>query len=376
MPRQAKPYLHRQWFVTNMGGSRHRLCHENDGYSAAQEALGELLRERRQGGIKRYDNLTVAELAALYLASRAGKIHEISCRAERLHLTWFCQAYGGLQAIHVTRLQVQQFMDRLEQRKTRRKGTPLRPKTINDAICTVRHCWKWGIDTDLIPDQNPLDRLVQHSVEGRNRLMTNAEFQSLLREAPIEFRRVELVLRYTSMRPGELRKLKWAMVEWTNRRFVIPQHKTSKMMKTPKPRIIPFPACVEALLRWLHQQFGERSPFIFLNSLGQPWSCDALCKCMDDTRTRAGIEPDSDGEPLVLYTNRHTYITAAASNGIDGPTLQNLAGHTNPKMTARYAHLADRTMSIAANKVVAALKPQQPALNGMSPATVELTATV
>ena len=31
MPRRPKPYLHRGWYVTNIGGVRHKLCPEADG---------------------------------------------------------------------------------------------------------------------------------------------------------------------------------------------------------------------------------------------------------------------------------------------------------------------------------------------------------
>jgi hypothetical protein len=43
MPRKAKAYLHRGWFVTNLNSQRHKLCREEEGYESAQVALGKLL---------------------------------------------------------------------------------------------------------------------------------------------------------------------------------------------------------------------------------------------------------------------------------------------------------------------------------------------
>lgn len=55
MPRPARPYPHRGHYVTDRGGTRHKLCAEDDGMDVALEKLGELLKQRRSGGIKRYD---------------------------------------------------------------------------------------------------------------------------------------------------------------------------------------------------------------------------------------------------------------------------------------------------------------------------------
>jgi integrase len=369
MPRQPKPCLHRGWYITDVGGERTKLCRESEGMKAALTALGKLLDERATGQTHRYQKLTVAELAALYLASREGKVNEFSYANDRRYLTWFAEEHGNKQASAITRLEAQQFHDGLMKRTSAKSGKPLQPATLNRARESLRQCWQWGNDTDLIPAKNPFDKLPKLATEGRHRLITDQEFQALMREAVASLRWVLLILRYTSMRPGELRKLTWSMIDWANHRLVIARHKTSKQQKTPKPRIIPFPVCVERLLRALQRRHGDKSPYVFLNAWGRPWAAHSLCEAMARIRERAGIVEDENGETLVLYSNRHTYITTAASNGVDGPTLQNLAGHTNPAMTAWYTHLADRTMNAAACRVAEALKPQRPGQNGQGPAS-------
>jgi integrase len=72
------------------------------------------------------------------------------------------------------------------------------------------------------------------------------------------------------------------------------------------------------------------------------------------------VAADENGENLVLYSNRHTYITAAASvEGISGPLLQQLAGHTNAQMTEKYAHLANREIEKAGQRVAESLRPRR-----------------
>lgn len=197
--------------------------------------------------------------------------------------------------------------------------------------------------------------------EGRQRIVADDEFQAMLRHSTDAlFRQFLLMLRYTSARPGEIRKLTWTMVDWLNHRLVIPRHKTSRTQKVSKPRIIPIPPCIEKLLRLLQKKHGHQ-PYCLLNSRGQPWTKDATGQRMDSLRRRAGIEPDENGEQLVLYSNRHTYITAAASaEGISGPMLQQLAGHTDPRTTERYAHLANREIQKAGQRVAESLRPRRP----------------
>jgi integrase len=236
-----------------------------------------------------------------------------------------------------------------------------KPKTVNHAIIGLKRCWNWGIQNDYLPSKNPFSGLPLLHSEGRERIVTDEEFQALLRNnTDALFRQFLLVLRYTSARPGEVRKLTWTMVDWPNHRLVINVHKTTRTQKVRKARLIPIPPCIEKLLRWLQQRHGDQ-PYCFLNSKGQPWTKDAVIQRMESLRRRAGIAPDETGENLVLYSNRHTFITAAASSeGISGPMLQQLAGHTDARTTEKYAHLANREIGKAGQRVAESLRPRKP----------------
>lgn len=65
-------------------------------------------------------------------------------------------------------------------------------------------------------------------------------------------------------------------------------------------------------------------------------------------RERAGIGPDENGEQIVLYTARHTFGTRAAASGVADRKLADLMGHTDPKMTQKYIHLANPDLRRAA----------------------------
>jgi integrase len=385
MPRTAQPYLSRGWFVTNLGGKRHRLCREADGLRAAGDALRLLQKEVAENGGRPFPNLTVVELIAMFLDSvKVERSHHTYSDYQRW-LTEFARTYGNRPARDITRYEAQQFRNGIANGTWVRippppkpttskqiKGAnpasddrpvskPYKPKTVDHAVISVKRCWNWGIENEVIPPKNPFDKLPLFDPDGRQRVMTNQEFQSLLRHSWDScFQRALIALRYTSARPGEVRKLTWAQVDWENHRWVIYRHKSSHTAKVSKPKLIPMCACVENLLRWLKKKDGHQ-PFVFLNSEGNPWTKDAFVQRMDSLRARAGIVADENGEKLVLYHHRHTFLTAAASSqGISGPMLQQLAGHTDPRTTERYAHLANKEMYQAGVRVAEGLRPQRP----------------
>ena len=62
-------------------------------------------------------------------------------------------------------------------------------------------------------------------------------------------------------------------------------------------------------------------------------------------RREAGIED------VRLHDLRHTVASQAAMNGVPLPVVARLLGHSNVRMTMRYAHVGDREVEAAAERV-------------------------
>ena len=62
-------------------------------------------------------------------------------------------------------------------------------------------------------------------------------------------------------------------------------------------------------------------------------------------RHEAGIEE------VRLHDLRHTVASHAVMNGVPVPVVSRLLGHSNVRMTLRYAHLGDRDIERAAETV-------------------------
>ena len=62
-------------------------------------------------------------------------------------------------------------------------------------------------------------------------------------------------------------------------------------------------------------------------------------------RREAGIED------VRLHDLRHTHASHAAMSGVPIPVVSRLLGHSSVRMTLRYAHLGDREIEAAAERV-------------------------
>jgi len=121
---------------------------------------------------------------------------------------------------------------------------------------------------------------------------------------------------------------------------------------------------VEAVVR---RRLGEhgRTGHVFLNADGKPWTKNALGLRMRRLRVRAGVKADEQGEQFVLYTNRHTFLTrAGADPTVSHATLMEVAGHTDPRTTARYVHAAQVAVADAGRRVADGFSTPAPASGG------------
>lgn len=360
MPREAKPYLERGWYISRPAGQYLKLCPESEGMAEAKKLLREKLAamdaERAQMGGRLAPKLTVEELLGLFLDVVETEKDEDTYLDYRRWCAEFVDTYGSRPARSITKADAADFKLALMKATYvvgKKPPKPYKPKTVNHALITVRRAFNWAIKTDRHPaGRNPFAHIEMLPCDGRQRVATEDEYQALLRNCTDNaFRDVLVAMRHTSARPQDVYNLTWAMVDWEAQMWVLPKHKGSRRAKNPKPRVIGMGDEVEAVLRRRASEFG-REGHVFRNADGNPWSKDALGLRMRRLRVRAGVKPDENGEQYVLYTSRHTFLTqAGADPTISQSALADIAGHTSPTTTARYVHAARKAIADAGRKV-------------------------
>ena len=188
-------------------------------------------------------------------------------------------------------------------------------------------------------------RLVREAPDAcHERFLTPEETQRLLSaldadENQIAARAIKLLL-LTGARRNEVTQAKWEHVNWAQRTLLVP------LSKTGRPRSIRLNSAALGILRATPR--AEDNPFIFPSpttgrpspSLHFPWL---------RIRKRAGLLD------VRLHDLRHSFASFLVNNGVSLYVVQGLLGHLNARTTQRYAHLANETLSDAAETVADAL---------------------
>lgn len=170
----------------------------------------------------------------------------------RKSLQRFVEWYGHLEASKVRLSHATDFIARL-----RKDG--LSNVTINHEVQAAKAVLNYGADSERLI-KNTWRKAPKLAERGRKRVVTDEEFQKLItacdgciayrgkisREENAQLLKDTLhILRYTAMRPGELRHLRWDHLHldpdsdgWF---IIIPasEHKTGTTAKVPKDRVIP-----------------------------------------------------------------------------------------------------------------------------------------
>lgn len=189
---------------------------------------------------------------------------------------------------------------------------------------------------------NPCKGIERNPEEGRERFFSQKELAAIS-DALAEYRGVAAdcvrLLMLTGCRPSEAMKASWPEFDsepgfWIKPSAHVKQRKTHKLPLSP--------AAIELVDRLRKMRKGKwvfpgDRPGEHLAALWHVWHF---------VRKRAGLGADAR-----LYDLRHTFASVGAGGGLSLPIIGRLLGHTQPRTTLRYAHLADDPLREAAEKI-------------------------
>ena len=141
------------------------------------------------------------------------------------------------------------------------------------------------------------------------------------------------LLLLTGCRRSEILRLRWSEVD--RDRLVLADGKTG-------PRIVPLSTPAR---RVLERRPCGGSPFVFPSPRDPARPRSRNIAFWYRARHEAGIED------VRLHDLRHTHASHAVMNGVPVPVVSRLLGHSDVRSTLRYAHLGDREVEAAAERV-------------------------
>ena len=243
-------------------------------------------------------------------------------------------AFGSRPLDRITQARVRKWFDAFSRTA---------PGNANHALATLRQIMNFAIACGHI-DVNPARGLKMNRRPALTRFLSREEVARLHNVLDRQVRKggrqqadmIRLLL-LTGCRRGEIVNLRWSEVRADM--LELADSKTG-------PRRVPLSA---AARRILERQPRNPGPFVFPSPVNPDRPRSPELPLWNRVRREAGIED------VRLHDLRHTVASHAVMNGVPVPVVSRLLGHSNTRMTLRYAHLADRDIEAAAERVGTAM---------------------
>ncbi|MCX4190828.1 tyrosine-type recombinase/integrase [Methylophaga sp. OBS3] len=246
----------------------------------------------------------------------------------------------------------------IESWRSKRHKDGLSASTSNRYIGTLKAMFNRAVEWEVI-EQNPLNKVKKQksdsraiirylSVDEEQRLRSTlrsrdrrlaqsnpfyaggrfTRLEAILGGFPDHVHPMVLLLMNTGMRRGEMFNLRWQDVDFTNKRITV----VGNTSKTGQTRYIPLNEEAFRVLDIWHKQTQRHSGHIFVGKNGKRFTnIDKAWKV---------LLRDAKIADFRLHDLRHHFASRLVSAGIDLNSVRELLGHSDIKMTLRYAHLS------------------------------------
>ena len=170
----------------------------------------------------------------------------------------------------------------------------------------------------------------------------------LVAERPSRRQQADIIrlLLLTGCRKGEILKLQWSEVDGD--RLNLADSKTG-------PRRVWLSHAAQAILA---RQPRAASAYVFPSPRHPDRPLSDTLHLWRQARKEAGLDD------VRLHDLRHTVASQAVARGVSLPTVARMLGHADPVMTLRYAHVGDRDLQAAAERIGKAVEAAMERLTG------------
>ena len=250
--------------------------------------------------------------------------------------------FKGYKLSKISSFLIEKYRIERSKKVTRMSKKPIAKSTINRELATLKAFFNRAI-ADGKADVNPfytkdgkLKVKLSKDVVEKERILSYDEIGKLLYECVDHLKPIVVIALNTGMRLREILYLKWNDIDF-NRKIIVIIQSNSKNKKTRK---IPMNSMVSEAL----QGIKGKSEYVFCNAeTGEPYH--SIKTSFGKALKRAGLEG------VRFHDLRHTAATMMVTSGVDIVTVQQILGHSDIKMTARYTHPTTETKMSAVNSL-------------------------
>jgi integrase len=278
--------------------------------------------------------------------------------------------FVDLPLARLTRVQVSDWLDALQRRKSKRTGQRLAPQTMRNVLNLLRVCFQEAMDRGLM-QQNlardlRLNRATTNTTKDAWTTLDPVEQERFLGAMPADERRYYAFAIGAGLRPGEQRALLKTDVyaDETDPYLIVRYGSPKKPTKTGKPRRVPlFGLALEAVREQLAalKKVKNRKGIFWPDKKGR-YRDERVPEQWSEWLNAAGIRRE-----VRRYDLRHTCASALVSGWLGRrwtlEEVKEVLGHTDIKTTQRYAHLGATAIRDAVRETQLALTGPKPVQN-------------
>jgi integrase len=211
--------------------------------------------------------------------------------------------------------------------------------TLNRNRAGLSVLFEWCIAEGYFPGPNPTKRIRRfREGPGRDRYLTAEESDRLIMASAPHLRTVLYVLLYTGARLSEALKLTWADCDFSAGLIIFRRNTTKGQRVT---RAVPIAPRLLTHLRSLRRGREDQT----VCSWGDA-PLKSVKTAFATAKRKAGL-----GEDVVLHSCRHSFSTWWRQNGGSLEDLKEMLGHSDLKLTLRYAHFSPEARAAAARYI-------------------------
>ena len=298
----------------------------------ARRTLPTLLDPPEKGRGPRYPGCPMAAFADEFLERHARHWKPATLEANRCVIRdRIVPPFGHLTVDAITREHVRDWFASMADRP----GTANRSMPVLSVMMRMAELWGYRLH-----NSNPCKNTRRYATTPKERFLTPEEMARLnvvlTRDefwCPQAVAVIRLLL-LTGCRAGEVIGLQWDWIK--GGRILLPDSKSG-------PRTVWLSSAARAVIDAI-PRYGDDCPYLFpgrppvkpMSTVPYHW---------DRIRREAGLFD------VRLHDLRHNWASVAAMNGVDMVTIARLLGHALVETTERYAHLCDRSVADAADRV-------------------------
>jgi integrase len=267
-------------------------------------------------------------------------------RDEELFRLRINDKFGSRRLDEITRIQIQVFHTELLQ-------SGLAPATCDHHLKLLKRVFNLAADWGVFTGVNPVSRVPLFRADNKiEHYLDDAQLQRVLQVLQTDANRpvclIALFLLSTGARLNEALSATWAQIDRENRVWRI----LAINSKSKRMRSVPLNDSALAVLAQLDTE--GKFEHVFINQeTKRPYT--TIAKVWLRLRAKAGLPQ------LRLHDLRHSYASMLVNAGRTLYEVQQILGHSDTKVTERYAHLSTKTLQDAANSASVIIKGAMPA---------------